>query len=144
MNGRSATPSPSVAPRRWLVPPTLWLAAAALVAIVGARLTEVFSIPWPRCGLRTLTGIPCPLCGATRSLVAWSHGDVAAAFALNPLVSAAVLGAGIWLCLEGSGLWRRAGWSHGFGTYFQGRSWRVLAVTLVVANWFYLLLTLPP
>jgi len=29
---------------------------------------------WP-CPLRTLTGIPCPLCGATRSVVLAVHGD---------------------------------------------------------------------
>jgi hypothetical protein len=38
------------------------------------------------CPLRALTGWDCPLCGGTRLGGALLHGDVAAAFAANPLV----------------------------------------------------------
>ena len=50
----------------------------------------------PRCPLRTLTGVPCPLCGSTRGVIAAMHGHLAHALELNPasllvLVLAAML-----------------------------------------------------
>jgi len=44
----------------------------------------------PACPLRTLTGIPCPLCGSTRGVIAAVHGHIGHALALNP-ASLAVL-----------------------------------------------------
>jgi hypothetical protein len=37
------------------------------------------------CPLRSLTGIPCPLCGMTRACVAAVHGHVAQSLAFNPM-----------------------------------------------------------
>lgn len=37
------------------------------------------------CLFKRLSGLPCPSCGTTRSIVALIHGDVAGALALNPL-----------------------------------------------------------
>jgi hypothetical protein len=71
-------------------------ARGAAVALLGggaalALLPGHAGLP---CPLRTLTGIPCPLCGTTTSVEATLHGDLAAAFAANPagplLVVAAV------------------------------------------------------
>ena len=36
------------------------------------------------CPLRTITGIPCPLCGMTRACVAAAHGHLGASLAFNP------------------------------------------------------------
>ncbi len=36
------------------------------------------------CPLRAATGIPCPLCGMTRAVVAAVHGDVVASLRYNP------------------------------------------------------------
>jgi hypothetical protein len=36
------------------------------------------------CPLRSTTGIPCPLCGMTRAVVAAVHGDALASLAFNP------------------------------------------------------------
>ncbi|GAA3610742.1 DUF2752 domain-containing protein [Microlunatus ginsengisoli] len=44
------------------------------------------------CPFRTMTGWNCPLCGGTRMGAALLHGDVAAAFAFNPL---AFIGLGV-------------------------------------------------
>ena len=41
---------------------------------------------FPACPFRTLTGFTCPGCGSTRGLHRLLHGDVIAAFELNPLM----------------------------------------------------------
>jgi hypothetical protein len=67
-----------------------------------ALVPAAFVISWlpvdpvPPCPLRTLTGVPCPLCGSTRGVIAAVHGHVGHALALNPaslgvLVLAAML-----------------------------------------------------
>ena len=61
----------------------LRVAAVALVPVA-------FLVSWlpldvvPRCPLRSLTGVPCPLCGSTRGVVAAVHGHLGHALALNP------------------------------------------------------------
>ena len=41
---------------------------------------------FPVCPFRALTGFACPGCGSGRALHALLHGDLATAFALNPLL----------------------------------------------------------
>jgi hypothetical protein len=73
----------------------LRLAGLALVPaafVVNAVPVDVV----PPCPLRTLTGIPCPLCGSTRGVIAAVHGHLGHALELNPasllvLVMAAML-----------------------------------------------------
>ena len=38
----------------------------------------------PPCMLRTITGIPCPLCGTTRAVTAAVHGDLLGSLWFNP------------------------------------------------------------
>ncbi len=45
----------------------------------------------PLCPLRRTTGVPCPFCGMTTGVLALARGDVAAAFAANPLAPFLVL-----------------------------------------------------
>lgn len=40
--------------------------------------------PSVACPLRAVTGIPCPLCGMTRAVVAAVHGHLGASLAFNP------------------------------------------------------------
>jgi hypothetical protein len=76
------------------------------VARLGASsLAAVVLLAWPQalpslalwtgadCLVRGLTGLPCPGCGITTSLLALAHGDIAGAWAANPagLVVAALL-----------------------------------------------------
>jgi hypothetical protein len=56
--------------------------AAALGGITG---TDVSHPGAPGCLLRAVTGIPCPFCGLTHSLMALGQGSLGAAVAQNPL-----------------------------------------------------------
>jgi hypothetical protein len=69
-----------------------WLAAAILVG--GALLPPAWaSAGPPLCPFRLLTGLPCPGCGLTRSLVSLLHGDLSAAVLFHPLgpIAASIL-----------------------------------------------------
>lgn len=48
--------------------------------------------PPSTCPLLTLTGIPCPLCGMTRAVVAAEHGHWLASLRFNPLGIPLVVG----------------------------------------------------
>jgi hypothetical protein len=69
------------------------LAGAAILP----RLTNHAGAP---CPLRTLTGLPCPLCGMTTSVESTLRGQVAAARAANPACILAVVAAGVLLVLR--------------------------------------------
>jgi hypothetical protein len=65
--------------------------AAGITALVLACLAILFlhdpagSTLYPRCPFHTLTGFHCPGCGTLRALHQLLHGNLAAAFGLNPL-----------------------------------------------------------
>jgi hypothetical protein len=58
----------------------------ALVILGAGWLQSILSFA-PDCVFKGLTGIPCPTCGATRSVVHLSHGDILTAFTMNPLTT---------------------------------------------------------
>ncbi|MDA8099026.1 MAG: DUF2752 domain-containing protein [Nitrospiraceae bacterium] len=62
----------------------------AMAAIIAARFLPVERIA-PSCAFKGLTGLACPTCGATRSLVHLAEGDVPGAVGLNPLFSVMML-----------------------------------------------------
>jgi Protein of unknown function (DUF2752) len=59
--------------------------------VVGGALLGA-AVVWPRlpvhppltCPFRALTGIPCPLCGMTRAVVAAAHGHLLESLRFNP------------------------------------------------------------
>src|SRR5215510_3986125 len=108
------------------------LRAASLLIVPAAVALSVSPIdPVPPCPLRTLTGIPCPLCGSTRGVIAAVHGHVGHAVALNPasivvLVLAVALIAGwriervripVWVIVAVFGVL----WSYQLFKYATGR-----------------------
>jgi hypothetical protein len=76
-------------------------AAAAYQAAMGGTGL------WLPCPLRTLTGIPCPLCGMTTAATGLAAGDLGAAMAANPFV---VLVAGFTLLMAVVMAARALGW----------------------------------
>lgn len=73
------------------------LIVAALVLIVlplGVSILRMHAPSeasfYPRCWLKSLTGLNCPGCGATRCLHVLCNGELAQAFAYNPLLTLAL------------------------------------------------------
>jgi hypothetical protein len=64
----------------------------AMAGVGAAAVAPVY--PWVarmvgtglKCPLRTMTGVPCPMCGMTTATIALVRGDPAAAATANPLV----------------------------------------------------------
>ncbi|MGH9971879.1 MAG: DUF2752 domain-containing protein [Pyrinomonadaceae bacterium] len=63
----------------------LWLTLATAGAFLFF-LEPGKSVLFPPCPFRALTGFTCPGCGTTRGLHQLLHGNLAAAFQLNPLM----------------------------------------------------------
>lgn len=114
-----------------------WLVAGA------AYLLITLPLPLPLCGLRRLTGWPCPFCGGTRTLAALAFLDFRSGFALNPLV--ALLWSGSILFLLLSLCFPLTRWtlaSLGSLSRFKRSVWWLIA-SLLLLNWLYLCLRLP-
>ena len=136
-----AVPPPSLPRRRFSQP--LWLAGGVVLAMIAVHFASAWHLPLPQCGLKRLTGIPCPFCGSTRVLLAWSDFEPARALRLNPLTFFACLGALGWAvlgCVDAAcgGRWLPA-------LRAQWRRWPLtpIVVGLVLVNWVYVILTLP-
>jgi len=56
---------------------------AAMLGVAAVRPLVPFEFV-PPCPLRTLTGVPCPLCGMTRGVTAAVHLELGKAVLLNP------------------------------------------------------------
>lgn len=121
--------------------PPWWAAALVgcwLLLVLGGVLLERRGAPSVEtCLFHRLSGHPCPTCGSTRVVLAFTHGDWAGALRLNPLVGLGLGLAALWL------LTRLA----------TGRTLRLTAslrergallavgVTLLLANWIWVLQT---
>jgi Protein of unknown function (DUF2752) len=65
----------------------LYWGAVAVALVLAAPLLPQVSAGMPPCFFRSLTGFPCPACGATRAALALSRFDLLAAWVSNPLVT---------------------------------------------------------
>jgi len=114
-----------------------------LGAAVAARLATAWSLPLPFCLLRKLTGVPCPACGSTRSLLAWTHFDPVNAFRFNPLFALACVLGVAWLLLRMGDLWLGRGWADSLRAVSGKVPVRKVLGVLAALNWVYLCCTLP-
>jgi hypothetical protein len=116
----------------------LWIAAVASSLIL--RPFWIALAPHLRpCTLRTMTGVPCPTCGTTRSALAMLDGDLLTAFLVNPLATLAGsvfvvggLAAVVWLILRLPIVSLGLKWN---------RWWTMAVVGVVAVNWVYLIAT---
>ena len=81
------TAHPAGAWRPGSVPEQLGLAGlgGAAVALAYQGVSGGTGL-WLPCPLRTLTGVPCPMCGMTTAATGLAGGDLRAAVAANPFV----------------------------------------------------------
>ncbi len=77
-----------MAPERQLA--FLW-GGTALAGAAAAPFARTLAAGAPACLFHTLTGVPCPTCGATRALLALARLDVPAALLWNPLVTLVIV-----------------------------------------------------
>ena len=109
------------------------VAGAAAVAVLHLdRLPIVF------CVFRAATGIPCMTCGATRAAGLLATGDVAGAFAMNPLATLAAFALVPWGLADLALLPRGRALSLELA---PPAAWAVrgLAIAAVMGNWAYLI-----
>ncbi len=106
-----------------LLPHERWL-RAGLLAIVGlafAFLAFHSALPSLPCGFRSLTGLPCAMCGGTRSASALMAGDWRQAVYLNalaiPVLMGMLIAAGVALaeCFRGRALRDWSPWKNRLG-----------------------------
>lgn len=121
----------------WAGVAVLCAAALLLLPRVAPGVVPGLAASLPGCPIKTLTGLPCPTCGATRATLALSDLDPLAALAWNPLVAVA------WgiLLLGGLGALGRA-WAHCPLPSLPrrlGRWQRLGLLAAIGANWLYLL-----
>jgi hypothetical protein len=119
------------------VPEQLGLAGLGAAGAAGAyQLALGGHGLWLPCPLRTLTGIPCPLCGMTTAATGLASGDLGAAMAANPFV---LVLAGFTLVMGVVMAARALGWLPGAAQWPATRrrqSYWVAAV-LAAASWAF-------
>ena len=114
----------------------LWAFAAGL-AVACAPLLPLVARALPPCVLHTLTGVPCVACGSTRAALALAHGHAIEALALNPLVTAGMMGGLLGGFVAPGWVALRAPVPGLAGT---SRHLRVAAWGAVVLQWGYLVM----
>lgn len=110
--------------------------AALAVGLVAVLVLLSHACGISLCPVKRLFGLPCPTCGATRALLLAARGDVAAAFALQPLVMVlAALAGPVALAAFAFRSFRM------FVAAVLGSpwTWGVLSAT-VLANWAYVIM----
>jgi hypothetical protein len=82
------------------------MAAGCLPFAAGAVVSRDGASFMPPCPFRTVTGLPCPLCGGTRAFAWVARGDAGFLHynAFWVLVAVAMIVVGAWVTLSGRGI----------------------------------------
>jgi len=117
----------------------IWL-AVSVTSIMGGAAWLAMALPWPRCPFLALTGLPCVTCGATRSTIAFLHGDFLSALRWNPLAFVAFCALiafdlyAATVLLGRTPRLRIVDW-----TVTEKNAARIAVISLLALNWIYLL-----
>ena len=120
-------------------PELIWL-AVSVAALAGAAAWFALALPWPKCPFLAVTGLPCLTCGATRSAIAFLHGNFLAAAGWNPLAFAALCGLVAFdlyaaiVVIGRTPRLRIVDWS-----VTEKNVVRIAVICLLALNWIYLL-----
>lgn len=118
--------------------------------VYGGIAVAALILPWflpllslsPSCAFKALFNIPCPTCGATRSLVHLSHGELLPALAMNPIIAIVIGFAVLFFFYSVITLifdFRRIGFVL---TEREKNAVRVTAILLLLSQWGWLIRTL--
>jgi len=119
----------------------LWLmVGAASLCLLGAALATP-GIQLPRCAFKTITGLPCPTCGVTRTVIALSRGDVDRALLMNPLAAVACGIGLLYLLYAAAVLALRLPRLRPTVSPVGARRIRIGTVAAIATNWIWLIAT---
>ena len=111
-----------------------WLYLNSTNYLIKHTSTEV-------CLIKNVTGIPCPSCGSTRSVIAITHGNFFDALSLNPfgfLIAFIMLILPLWIILD---ILRRNDSLYSFykrlETFLKKPRYAVPLILLVLLNWIW-------
>jgi hypothetical protein len=121
----------------------LWWLVALLGAAAVARVVIQWNVPLPACGFKQFTGAPCPFCGGTRALRSAAEFDLWTAFQFNPLVCLIGVGVILWFSLWLTDRFRARPIQPAIRAWLERWPLWWLVGGLVLANWAYLIRTLP-
>jgi hypothetical protein len=114
-----------------------------LLLLAVIRLAHQFQLGWPFCAFRLATGLPCPTCGGTRSVLALVQWRLGEAFWWNPLVALGCIAMCAWFLLWLLDVVQGRARSRGVWECAQRRPWPVVLAGAVALNWVYLWFFLP-
>ena len=112
----------------------------AILALIAVRFLPVLEL-MPSCVFRAFTGIPCPTCGATRSLVHLANGNLSASFSMNPAIALLMFAALLMFSYDVATLFSGSRISLSL-TPREATLIRAGVVVVLLANWAYLALSL--
>ena len=117
----------------------LWLlVGSASLCLLGVALATP-GIQLPRCAFKTITGLPCPTCGLTRTIIALSRGDVDRALFMNPLATIVCAAGLLYLLYSVAVLTLRLPRLRPTLSAIGARRVRIGAVALLATNWLWLI-----
>lgn len=112
-------------------------------SIVLCLIAAAWSLPLdrllPACIFRSMTGLSCPTCGATRALLHFSRGELLDALSMNPIFMVVLLSLLAWMLLDGIQLLYRKRISLVFTSRIEKTILRAGVALLFLANWIYLI-----
>jgi hypothetical protein len=118
------------------------LTAAGVIGVFGTLyllqcLHFDFSLVLGQCGMKQRTGLPCPTCGMTTSVLAFARGDLGKAFYVQPaggfLCSVLAIGAFFALLTALSGVYFKA--LDRLFTGIKVRHWVIGLLIILAAGW---------
>jgi hypothetical protein len=110
------------------------------LCLLGVALVTP-GIQLPRCMFKTLTGLPCPTCGVTRTVIALSRGQLANGLFMNPLAAFACGAALLYLAYAAAVLALRLPRLRPILSPAGARVLRVATVAAIAVNWAWLIAT---
>jgi hypothetical protein len=118
------------------LPAWVWVLGAWGLLVAGAALLELrWGVALETCLFRRATGIPCPTCGSTRSVLALLRGEWGNSLQASPLLWVAAVS----LLLYGAA--RLIGGDRSAVAEFQVRPRHLLlGLGLLLGNWIWVLL----